>query len=142
MSRLSSLFVCVFLTTVAVGCGGASTIESRATAQESYDAAIISMEAKDYANASANFTLARSGSGLPIDLYTQSGFAHAQCLTELELYEDALAALDSVREGAEEEDILIARAKIFVAQNDMQAAKAEYAAAKALNPRLKIPKLP
>lgn len=127
-----------------VSCGGCSKSQMPASqvmsAESDYSEALEAFQAKDFATALERFNSAIEGVGLNPDLLGVALLRSADCHVELGNLEEAAAVLESLEENAPEMDQFhLVRCKLYSKQGDSTKARAEFDAARAINPRLEPP---
>ena len=128
------LFLCV-------GCGRTQMSADQIRGGES--AHLLALEAwqsKDYAKALEHFTEAVESEGLNADLIAEALLRMAECHVELGNLDEASDVLANLEEQAPDMDQFhLVRCKLYAKQGDGPKARAEFEAARAINPALEPP---
>ena len=100
-----------------VGCNSKKPIDADtlASAQTSYDSAVVKIEEEDYDAAASLLDAALApGGGLPPDIYTMARIERAKCFARLERFDEAHADLDVAAQGSANMALVhVARAFVF-----------------------------
>lgn len=142
LERWRFILLLVFPTLLVLpGCGGNQVpADSVATAQSALDEAEELIVSGQAAEALPLLQTAVSTSGLDVDQYVEAVLLRAQCYAATGELEKAQADLDEAEQGAPNPALWhFTRAIVFDAQGDAAAAKKEFARAKRLDPKLKMP---
>ena len=123
------------------GCSSGKLREAegaRQSAQAAFEEGLESLEEGNYQIAEPLLQQAMAGE-LSADLFIESGIALATCLAKLERSDDAIDAIERIREGLPSDaHYHMERAYVFEAAGKKKEAKSEIAAAKKIDPRIRF----
>jgi tetratricopeptide (TPR) repeat protein len=121
-----------------VGCGSSAQVANqRETAGEAYAAGVAAFESRDFATAADKLTAAIDAHGLNPDQYANAFLKRAVAAAATDDFETASADLDILERGAPNlDEVYAARAFVLLKQGKGSEAKAAFAKARQLNPRV------
>lgn len=140
----SSAWFVVPILLLAGGCGGPNSHEHGLPpgkgAEDLLEEATAAAGKGDCASAIPAATTALDSGLLLAELVDDALLVRAKCLAAEGRFDDALADLDEAGRGADDLSVVhAARGDVLLKKGDMGLAKAEYAMAKKMNPKVEVP---
>jgi tetratricopeptide (TPR) repeat protein len=119
------------------GCGSSEVIETRENAYAAVAAGDQAFQSRDYATAAERYAVAVNGGGLNPDAYASAAVKLAVSYGALKKFDEAHAMLDKLEQGAPNlDEIHAARSFVLKKQGKAAEARAAFAKARRINPRI------